>query len=79
MFGSGALHRIHAQFIAKSALHHNGKMIGLMRGAGTHFATFFYAMICALCCRLYLISTTKQAKFSELYLKNRVRSAVFAI
>ena len=79
MFGYGASHGIHAQFIAQSAPHHNGKRIGLLRGAGTRFSTFFYAIIRAICCRLALIETIHQAKFSELDLNEYVRSAVLDI
>ncbi len=45
VFGSGANHAIHAQLIAQSALANKGKQIGLLRGAGTRFASWFYAMM----------------------------------
>ena len=45
MFDSGSAHGIYAQFIQKSCVHNNGNRIGLIRGAGTRFATYLYAMI----------------------------------
>ncbi len=44
MFGSGASHGIHAQFMTQASALNNGKWIGLLRGAGTRFATWFQAM-----------------------------------
>ncbi len=44
VFGYGASHGIHAQFMTHASALNNGKRIGLLRGAGTRFATWFYAM-----------------------------------
>ena len=45
VFGSGANHGIYAQFMAQSALSNSGRAVGLLRGAGTRMALWFYAMI----------------------------------
>ena len=57
----------------------NGRRIGLLRGAGTRFATFFYAMIRLLRLRMPLLATIHEAKFSTLDLNDQCRSAVFDI
>ncbi len=44
VFESGSNHAIYAQFIVQASLLNNGCMIGLLWGAGTCFATCFYAM-----------------------------------
>jgi len=49
IFGSGANHSIHAQFIAQASILNNGYNTGLLRGAGTCFGTWFYAMHRLLC------------------------------
>ena len=68
MFSSGAAHVIYAQFIQKSGVHNNGKSIGLIRGAGTRFATYFYAMMRLVRIQAPLLSTIHQAIFSYLNL-----------
>ena len=45
VFGSGANHAIYAQFMAQSALANRGRKVGLLRGAGTRMALWFYAMM----------------------------------
>ena len=38
-------HIIYAQFVHHSGVHNNRKRVGLIRSAGTRFATYFYAMM----------------------------------
>ena len=72
MFGSGAAHGIYAQFIQQSGLHNNGKSIVLLRGAGTRFATYFYAMMRLVRLQDPLLVTIHQAICSSINLNNRV-------
>ncbi len=44
MFGHGASHGIHAHFMTQASALNNGKRTGLLRGVGTRFATWFYAL-----------------------------------
>ncbi len=76
VFGSGANHAIHAQFIAQSALTNKGKQVGLLRGDGTRFASCFYAMMRFLCLKEPLKSTIYQQKFSDIFLNASARAAV---
>jgi len=79
VFGSGASHGIHAQFMAQSANFNNGRQVGLLRGAGTRMASWFYAMHRALRLRSALVATVHQAQFSSIALvktDERVRAAV---
>jgi hypothetical protein len=65
VFGSGAQHAIYA-FMVQSSLYNKGRLVGLLQGAGTQFATWFYAMHQALHLRQVLLSTIHQQKFLEL-------------
>ncbi len=76
VFGSGANHAIHAQFIAQSALANKGKQVGLLHGAGTRFASWFYAMMCLLRLKEPLKSTIHQQKFRDIFLNASARAAV---
>ena len=76
VFGSGANHAIHAQFIAQSALANKGKQVGLLRGAGTRFASWFYAMMHLLHLKEPLKSTIHQQKFHDICLNASARAAV---
>ncbi len=78
IFGSGANHAIHTQFAAQSSLYNKGQLIGLLQGAGTWFATWFYAMHCALHLKQALLATIHQQKFLDLKSakKQSVRMAV---
>ncbi len=76
VFGSGANHAIHAQFIAQSALANKGKQIGLLHGAGTRFASWFYAMMRLLCLKEPLKSTIHQQKFRDIFFNASARAAV---
>jgi hypothetical protein len=66
VFGSGAHHAIYAQFMAQSSMYNKGQPVGLLHGAGTRFASWFYAMHRALRLRQALLSTIHQQKFLEL-------------
>ncbi len=44
IFGSGANHANHAQFMAQASIFNDGHKIGLLHRAETHFATWFYGM-----------------------------------
>ena len=79
VFGSGSRHGVYAQFMVQSALVNNGKRIGLLRGAGTRFASFFYGMIRLLRLRRPLLATIHEAKFTSLDLNDQCRSAVIDI
>ena len=63
VFGSGAHHAIYAQFMAQSSMYNKGRPVGLLRGAGTRFASWFYAMHQALRLRQALLSTIHQQNF----------------
>ena len=58
VFGSGANHGIYAQLMAQSALSNSGRAVGLLRGAGTRMALWFYAMIRLLRVRKALTTAT---------------------
>lgn len=79
VFGSGATHAIYAQFMEQSALANRGRKVGLLRGAGTRFATWFYAMMRLLRMRNALLATIHQAKFRSLTLNDRARHAIMDI
>ena len=66
MFGSGAMHGSYAQFMIQAAIANSGKRIGLLRGGGTRFATFFYAMHRLLRQKNALLATIHQEKFCSL-------------
>ena len=63
VFGSGAMHGPYSQFMMQAAIANGGKRIGLLRGAGTRFATFFYAMHRLLRQKNVLLATIHQEKF----------------
>ncbi|KAL3772048.1 hypothetical protein ACHAWU_008070 [Discostella pseudostelligera] len=75
-FGLGSHHGIYAQFIAQSSMANKGKKIGLLRGASTRMASWFYAMMRLLWLRLPLKATIHQQKFLDLHLTPSVRSAM---
>ena len=76
MFGSGANHGIYAQFMAQPALSNSGRAVGLLCGAGTRMALWFYAMIRLLRVRKALTATIHQQKFVDLSVKENVHAAV---
>ncbi len=76
MFGSGAIHGIYAQFIAQSCAFNDGKKIGLLRGAGTRFATWFYAMHRALRMKPVLKATIHNPSFASLSKNDRVAACI---
>lgn len=57
---------MYAQFIAQSTLHNGGVAIGLLRGAGTRMASWFYAMHRLLRLKTALTATIHQLVFREL-------------
>jgi len=76
VFGSGASHGIHAQFIAQSVTANNGRSVNLLRGAGTRFGQWFYAMHQLFRLRPALRATIHQAQFVGLSLNEQCRLAV---
>jgi len=76
VFGSGANHGIYAQFMSQSALANGRRKVGLLRGAGTRMALWFYAMIRALRLRQPLTATIHQQKFVDLNLNESAKAAV---
>ena len=69
---SGANHAIYAQFMAQSSMANKGRKVGLLRGAGTRMALWFYAMMCLLRLRQALMATIHQQKFTDLSLNETV-------
>ena len=65
-------------FMAQSD-QHNGKAIGLLRGAGSRFATWFYAFIRALRLKTALQGTIHDAKFRVLDHNDATRGAVLDV
>ncbi len=76
VFGSSASHRIHEQFMTQASALNNGKRIGLLRGAGTRFATWFYAMHRLLRQNRALYATGHSPAFQTLVHNARVALAV---
>jgi hypothetical protein len=65
-FGSGSNHKPYAFFMQHSKTYNKGRRVGLLRSAETRFASFFYAMHRALCCREALESTVHSAQWKDL-------------
>ena len=57
VFGSGAAHGISEQFIQQSGVHNNRNRIGIIRGAVTRFATYFYVMMRLVCLQDPVLAT----------------------
>jgi hypothetical protein len=76
VFGSGANCGIYAQFMAQSALARKGHKVGLLQGAGTRMALWFYVMMHLLRLQQPLVGTIHQQKFVNLNLNNSVRASV---
>jgi hypothetical protein len=62
--------------MAQSALSNSGRAVGLLCGAGTQMALWFYAMIRLLRVRKALTATIHQQKFVDLSVKENVHAAV---
>ena len=62
--------------MAQSAIANKGRKVGLLRGATTRFATWFYAFVRILRMKDVLIATIHQLKFRALKLNDRDRLAV---
>ncbi len=76
VFGSGASHRIHAQFMTQSSIHNKGRRVGLLHGATTRMALWFYAMMRVLRHKDVLKATIHTLQFRELSKNDKVRGAV---
>ena len=79
VFGSGASHGIHAQFIEQSKEHNGGRSLNLLRGTDVRMASWFYSMHRLLRLRAPLMSTIHQAKFATISLvktDDRVRECI---
>ena len=79
VFGSGANHAIYAQFIAQTSAANNGRKIGLLRGAGTRMASWFYGMMRLLRLKQPLKATIHQQQFRDLTLNGSAKAAVHDI
>ena len=79
MFGSGASHGAHAQFIAQSCTANKGKRVGLLRGASTRMASWFYAMLRVLRQKDVLKATIHSIMFRDLAKNDKVRGAAIDI
>jgi hypothetical protein len=66
----------HAQFLKQAALFNNGRKIGLLRGAGTRMATFFYCMHRILRQRRALLATIHSPQWANVSLNARGKKAV---
>ena len=66
IFGSGANHGIYSQFMLQSAHFNAGRELGLLRGAGTRFANWFYAMHRLLHLKQALLATIHLQQFIQL-------------
>ncbi len=76
IFGSGANHAIHAQFMAQASIFNDGRKIGLLQGEGTRFATRFYAMHWLLRLKRALKATIHSVAFASVAKNARVVLAV---
>ena len=76
VFGSGANHAIYAQFMAQSSMANRGRKVGLLRGAGTRMALWFYAMMRLLRLKQALMATIHQQRFTDLTVNETVAMAV---
>ncbi len=76
LFGSLASHRTHAQFMTQASALNNGKRIGLLKMAGTIFATWFCALHCLLRQKQALYATVHNPAFQTLAPNARVALAV---
>jgi hypothetical protein len=66
VFSSGASHGIYAIFIGQSVIANNGKAIGLLRGASSRMATFFYGGWRTLHLEHVLKATIHQHEFNAI-------------
>jgi hypothetical protein len=76
VFGSGANHAIYAQFMAQLSMANRGRKVGLLGGAGTRMALWFYAMMRVLRLKQALMATIHQQRFTDLTLNETVAMAV---
>ncbi len=76
VFGPGENQGIHAQFMTQASAMNNRKRIGLMRGAGTRFATWFYGLHHLLCQKKALVATIHSPYFATMAHNAKVALAV---
>ncbi len=76
VFGSGASHEIHSQFMTQSFIHNKGRRVGLLHGAKIRMALWFYAMMQVLCHKDELKATIHTLQFKELVKNENVRGTV---
>ncbi len=62
--------------MAQSAMANRGRKVGLLRGAGTRMALWFYAMMRLLRLKQALMATIHQQRFTDLQLNETVAMAV---
>ena len=65
--------------MAQAALANGGRRVGLLRGASTRMASWFYAMMRIIRHSNVLLATIHTTKFRELSKNDRVRGAVFDV
>ena len=70
------MHTPHAQFMAQSKLFNGGKEVGLLRGASTRMATWFYAMMRMMRLRAALEATIHHAHFRDVAKNDRMKRAI---
>ena len=70
------MHGFYAQFIAQAKLFNGGKEVGLLRGASTRMATWFYALFRLIRQRNALEATIHHAHFRNLQKNERVQKAI---
>ena len=66
VFGCGSSHGIYAIFIAQTTKANRGRAIGLLRVAGTRFATWFYSMHRVLRLERALLATVHDPHVAKL-------------
>ena len=79
VFGCVSSHGIYAIFIAQTTKASGGRAIGLLRGAGTRFATWFYAIHCALRLEGAILATVHDPHFAKLDIVNTNNRVMLAV
>jgi hypothetical protein len=67
---------VYVQFMAQSSIHNKGRRVGLLHGATTRMASWFYAMMRVLCHEDVLKATIHTLQFRDLLKNDKVRGAV---
>ena len=76
IFWSGSSHKPHAQFMSQASLYNNGRSLGLLCGADTRMASFFYSMHRCLRQRRALLATIHSSLWESVELNQRIRKAI---